>query len=310
MVKALKSISCFVMVLIILSIIPSGALGSENATMSNSNYPVYGPGSCQGGNITEGNFTEVQAALLDSISKKIVKLQTLYSEVSNVSNASDLQKVLSDYRHTNEGMGPAGRYRSHDEIQIGSGGMQGFYPHALENMTDENFTYIQTEMLNSLQNMTEKLENAQARLTEAGESDRAEELNEKIAGIQNLYTEVGEASTAAELKEVLFSYEKAQAVDSLEKKIEFFKARVNENENRSDERLNSRIAELTSLKEKIKGADSFSELKEIMHSSRNTEMENGYACRPAHRRDCCPVSYPCQIQDNATENNTDSSIGI
>jgi len=307
-IKALKLISRFAMVLVVLSIIPSGAFASENATLTNSTYPVHGPGSCPAGNITEENFNEVQADLLDSISEKITELQTLYSEVSKVSNASDLQKVLSDHRRVNEGMGPAGRHMGPDEMQMGPGGTHGFYPGLLENVTDENFTEVQTEMLDSLQNMTGKLEAAQERLTEAGESDRAGELDEKITEIQNLYTEVSEASTAAELKEVLFTHEQAQAVDSLEKKIELLKARVSENGNTSDEQLSNRITELTALTEKIKGAESFDELKEIMYSARNTAMENGmYADDPARQRGCRPMDCPCRIQENATENNTVSS---
>ena len=99
------------------------------------------------------------------------------------------------------------------------------------NVTDDNFTDVQTEMLDSLQNMTEKLEEIQTRLTEAGEDDRAEELDEKIAELQNLYAEVSEASTAAELKEIIFAHLQTQAVDSLEKEIEFLNARITEDGN-------------------------------------------------------------------------------
>lgn len=60
-IKALKSISRFVMVMIVLSIIPPGAFASENGALKNSTDPMYDQGSCPAGNITEGNFTEVQA---------------------------------------------------------------------------------------------------------------------------------------------------------------------------------------------------------------------------------------------------------
>jgi hypothetical protein len=308
-IKALRSISRFVMVLIVLSVIPSGAFASENAKLAGSPDPGYGPGYGQAGNITEENFADVQADLLDSISKKITELQTLYSEVSKVSNASDLQKVLLDHRHANEGMGPVGRHMGHDGMKRGPRGIHGFYPQRLDNMTDENFTEVKAEMLDSLQNMTEKLETAQAKLTEAGESERATELNEKITEIQTLYNEVSKASTAAELKEALFAHKQAQALDSLEKKIEILEARVNENE--SDEQLSSRITEFTALKEEIEGAESFDELKEIMYSAREIAMENVRCANgPAHQRSCCPMSYPCRIQENITQKNTDSSTGI
>lgn len=274
-VKVLKSISRFAMVLIVLSIIPSGAFASENATLTNSTDLIYNPGpcpSCPEGDISEENFTEVQVDMLDSISKRITELQTLYSEISKVSNASDLQKVLSSDRQANEGMGPGGRRMEPDEMQMEPDGRHGFCPVLLENVTDENFTDVQAVVLDSLQNMTDRVEAAQTRLTEAGESSRAEELNEKITEIQDLYTEVSEASTAAELKEVLFTHEQAKALDSIEQKIELLKARVNESGNASEEQLNSRITELTALTEDLKGAESFDELKEIMYSARDSAV--------------------------------------
>jgi len=269
-VKILKSISHFAMVLIVLSIIPSGAFASENATLTNSMDLIYGPGpcpSCPEGNLSEENFTEVQADMLDLISKRITELQTLYSDISKVSNASDLQKVLSNDRQVNEGMENGGRCVGPNEMKMEPDGRNEFCPVLLENVTNENFTDVQAIVLDSLHNMTERIEAAQARLTEAGESSRAEELNKKLTEIQNLYTDVSEASNAAELKEVLFTYEQAKALDSIEKKIELLKARVHESGNASEEQLNSRITELTALIEDIKGAESFDELKERMYSS-------------------------------------------
>ncbi|TFH03408.1 MAG: hypothetical protein E4H06_04510, partial [Methanosarcina sp.] len=134
------------------------------------------------------------------------------------------------------------------------------------NVTEENFTDVQTEMLDSLQNMTEKLEEMQTRLSEAGEDDRAEELEEKIAELQNLYADVSEASTAAELKEIIFAHLQTQAVDSLEKEIKFLNARIAEDGNTNDEQLEDRITELTALIADVEGAESLDELREIMSS--------------------------------------------
>ncbi|WP_292388166.1 hypothetical protein [Methanosarcina sp. UBA5] len=274
-VRILKSISGFAMVLIVLSVIPSGAFASENTTLTNSTDPIYDPGpcpSCPEGNISEENFTEVQADMLDLISKRITELQTLYSEISKVSNASDLQKVLSSDRQANEGMVPGVRHMKPDKMQMEPDGRHGFCSILLENVTDENFTDVQDVVLDSLQNMTERVEATQTRLMKAGQSSRAEELNEKITEIKNLYAEVSETSTAAELKEVLFTHEQAKALNSIEKKTELLKARVNKSENASDEQLNSSINELTVLMEDIKGAKSFDELKEIMYSARDSAM--------------------------------------
>jgi len=274
-VKTLKLISRFAIVLIILSIIPSGAFASENAILTNLTDLIYDPGSCPScpaGNISEENFTEVQADMLDSISKRITELQNLYSEISKVSNASDLQNVLSRKRQEQEYLENDERNTEPDEMQTELDEGHEFCHILLENITDENFTDVQTVILESLQNMTERAEAAQTRLTEAGESSKAEELNEKITEIRYLYTEVSEASTAAELKEVLLTHEQTKALDSIEEKIELLKSRVNESENASDEQLNSRITELTALIEDIKGTESFDELKKIMHSARDTTV--------------------------------------
>jgi hypothetical protein len=298
-IKALKSISSFAMVLIVLSIIPSGAFASENETLKNSTDPMYDPGPGPARNITEENFTEVQGDILDSISKKITELQSLYSEVSKVSNASDLQNVLSGHRQSNEGMGPAGRH-------MGPGGMNRepcrmpelFGLDQVENVTDANYTDVQTEITDSLGNMTERLEAEQTRLTEAGEADRAEELGERITDLQNLSTNVGEASTAAELQEVVFTYMKTQAVDALEKEIEHLQVKVNECENTS-EKTRSRITELTSLIEDLNGAESLGDLKEIMFSSRGIPGMGGDD-RMHHGGCGCPMG-PDRVQDNSTE---------
>lgn len=274
-VKVLKLISRFAMVLIILSVIPSGTFASENVNMKNSTDLIYDPGPCPSypsGNINEENFTEVQADMLDSISKRITELQTLYNEISKFSNASDLQKILSRNRQANEGIGNEERHMEPDKMQTEHDGKYEFCLILLENVTEENFTDVKAIILDSLQNMTERTEAAQTRLMEAGESSKAEELNEKITEIRDLYTEVSEASTAAELKEILLNHEQAKALDSIEEKIELLKSRVNDSGSVSDEQLNNRITELRALIEDIKGVKSFDELKKIMRSSRDTAV--------------------------------------
>ena len=289
--KLLKSISSLAMVLIVLSIVPSGALASENGNQANLTDPMYGLRADPARNITEENFIVVQANILDSINKKITELQNLYSEVSKASNASDLQKVLFNHRQAHEGIGLGGRH-------MGPGGMnQGhcripelFVLNQVENVTDANYTDVQTEITDSLGNMTEMLEAKQTRLKEAGEDDRAEELGKRITDLQNLSTNVSEASTAAELQDVVLTYMKTQAVDSLEKEVEHLQVKVNESENtingNTSNKINSRIKELTSLREDFNGAKSLRDLKEIMASSRGIPViRRG----PMHHGGCgCP----------------------
>jgi hypothetical protein len=289
--KLLKSISSLAMVLIVLSIVPSGALASENGNQTNLTDPMYGLRADPARNITEENFIVVQANILDSINKKITELQSLYSEVSKASNASDLQKVLINHRQAHEGMGPGGRHMGHGGMNQGHCKIpELFVLNQVENVTDANYTDIQTEITDSLGNMTQMLEAKQTRLKEAGEDDRAEELGERITDLQNLSTNVSEASTAAELQDVVLTYVKIQAVDSLEKEVEHLQVKVSESENTSNgnmsNKINSRITELTSLIEDLKGAESLGDLKEIMASSRGIHV---LGRGPMHHGCCgCP----------------------
>jgi len=286
--QTIKSVTSFAVVLMVLSIIPSGAFAIENGTIgtdqtkatnetgsgkmiSGMRHGWAGPGGiCDPGlspveNITEENFTEIQTGILSSITERIARLQSMYNNVSEASTPEELQEILLAERQANaEGIGSCKDNGSHGE-------MYGPYLFKIENLTDENFTDVQTEILDSLQNMTEKLEVMQTQATEAGEDDRAEELGEKITEIQNLHSDVSGASTVAELKEVVFTYLQSQAVNSLEKEIEFLNSRIAEDENTADENLEQRITELTALIADIEGAGSFDELKEIMSSEMKFE---------------------------------------
>jgi hypothetical protein len=297
-IKSLNSISRVLMVLIILSIIPSCAFASEN-------NPTLGPA----GKITEENFTDIQANILDSISKQITELQNFYANVSKASNASDLQEVLSSHMPANECMGRDGRgmrpRQMHMEHNgIGMNGLFGIY--MVENVTDENFTAVQTEMLGSLQNMTDVIKDQQNHTEVGQDNNRTEELNNRITELQNLSTEVSKASNGAELKEVVFTHMQTQAVNSVDKKIEHLQAKVNERENTSGNTsdLSSRITELTTLKEKINGAESLEDLKTIMSSDygifglREDMMHHG-------EHGVCGCRMDRQTRVNSTDSSTD-----
>ena len=90
-IKALSSFSRVAAVLLVLCIIPSCALASENK-------PVF----CPGGNVTAENFTDIKSNMLDSINKQINELQELYTNVSEATNATELQEVLSSHRPANK----------------------------------------------------------------------------------------------------------------------------------------------------------------------------------------------------------------
>ena len=315
-IKPLKSISRIAVVLIVLSIIPSFAFASENGTQTNSTNQTYDLkfGHAFGllGKITEENFADVQAGILESISKKITELQSLYTDVSKASNASDLQGVLSSHRPANECMGHDGMNMGPGQMRMGPCGMNGFNLNLVENVTDENFTDVQTEMIGSLQNMTNMLKDKQNN-TEVGQDNRTEELNKRITELQNLSTEVSKASNAAGLKKVVFAFVQTQAVDSIDKKIEHLQAKVNENENTSDgntsdEQLSSRITKLTTLKENVNGTKSLEDLKKIMSSSRGIHgVGENSRHHGRHGRCGYHMDRHHRIQNSTADNSTDNS---
>ena len=66
-------------------------------------------------NITEENYADFQTELLVFLSEQIAELQSFYNNVSEASDASDLQEVLS-------GQKPANRYGP-DGMNMVPGGM-------------------------------------------------------------------------------------------------------------------------------------------------------------------------------------------
>lgn len=253
--QILNSIYRFAAVMVVLCILPSGAFASENK-------PAFTPGE----NITEENFADVQAEMLDSISEQITELQSFYANVSQASSASDLQEVLSSQRCA--GM-PPGMNMGPGGMNHGSCGMPGLFDFTqVENAIDDNYTDVQAEMVSFLGNMTETLN---GQLDNTTDENMTEMLNEQITDLESLSSEISSASSAEELQNVVFTYLQTQATDSLEMKIEHLEEMASESENTTDENmsedLSSRITELNGLIEDINGAESLEDLIEIMSSS-------------------------------------------
>lgn len=257
--KSLHLISRLVTVLLVLCVIPSGVLAFEN----NQNF---GPGQ----KISDENFTEAKADILDSISKQITELQSLYTSVSKASNISELQNALFAHSQANgcvsDRMG-----RGHSGMHHGAGRISGFFNlEQVENVTDNNYSVVQTEMVNSLGNMTVKLKE---KVNSTTDENRTAILNEKITELEGFSANLSGASNAAELQNVVLTYMKIQAMDSIDKKIEHIETRVSESNNETNDveenvtELNNRITELNSLKDKINATGSIKEFREIMLSS-------------------------------------------
>jgi hypothetical protein len=266
-IKPLGLVSGIAIMLLALGMISSCAFASANNLPNRMCDVGLCPGGpCPGGNVTEENFTDVQTSVLDSINKQITELQGFYTNVSEASNATELQEVLC--RQRADMWEPEGMNREHRHMSRGPFGMNGFNLDAVVNVTDENYTDVQTEIIDSLGNMTNMLNDQLNDTKVSQDSNRTAEINERLTELQTLSTEVSEASTATELKEVIFTYMQTQAIDSIEKEIEHLQTKVNdsENVNCNTTEVNSRITELTTLKGKISGAESLDDLKTIMSS--------------------------------------------
>lgn len=254
--KVLNSIYRLAAVMIVLCILPLGAFASENK-------PAFTPGE----NITDENFADVQTEMLDSISEQISELQSFYTNVSEASSAFDLQEVLSSQKYASM---PHGMNMGPDGMNSGPCGMPGLFDFAkVENVTDDNYTEVQDEMVNFLGNMTETFN---GQLDNTTDENMSSMLNEQVTDLENLSSEISSASSAEELQNVVFTYLQTQATDSLEMEIEHLEEMASESENTTNENisedLSSRIAELNGLIEDINGAESLEDLKEIMSSAK------------------------------------------
>jgi len=300
--KSLSLISRFAVLLTVLCIVPSGAFASVN-------NPTFTPVQ----NLTEENFTDVQANILFSISEQIAELQTFYTNISEASNSSELQEVLS-YHIPASGCGLSGINSQPCGTCNGSCEMPEFDLYQVENVTDYNYTDVQPKIIISLENITDMLKVEQINLIKAGETERVKEIGERIVNLEYLSASVSTASNAAELKEIVLTYMKTQADKSLEKEIEQIEYEVSDIESTTYEltdnitKLNDRISELTAQREKINGAKSLSDLKKIMPSSQEI-VGIGVVCpiQNGEWEGCnCSMWYPVNAQENNTDNNTEN----
>lgn len=290
--KVLSSIYRFSAVMLVLCILPSGVFASENK-------PVFTPAE----NITEENYADVQAEMLDSLSEQIAELQSFYTNVSEASSASELQEVLSSNM-------PAKGCRSEGmnicPMNRGPCGMPGLFGFAQAvDVTDDNYTDVQSEMVDALGNMTEMLN---SQLDNTTDENMTEMLNEQITDLETLSSEISATSSAAELKNVIFTCMQTQAVDSLEMETGHLEEMAANSENATDENksenLNRRITEINALIEEINGAESLEDLMEIMSSSR-VMPGMGFGDMMKHGGCGCPMD-PGNMPENSAGNSTEA----
>lgn len=283
----LNSICRFAAVMVVLCILPTGAFASENK-------PVFAPRQ----NITTENFATIQKEMLNSINEQITNLQGYYSNVSAASSASELQKVLANQRCAD----------IPDKMNMGSGKMPGLFDISkVENVTDDNYTDVQEEMVSNIGNMTERLN---SQLDNTTDENMTTMLNERITNLENFSSKISSASSAEELKNVVFTQMQTQATDSLEMEIEHLENMETDTENTTNENMSEnlsiRLTELKNLLEDVKGADSLEDLQEVMSSSHimfgmEPGMGDGDMMHDGGNCSMGPGSMPKNNTENRTE---------
>jgi hypothetical protein len=249
-IKISRVISCVLTMFIVLGIAPSFAFALENNHMENGMY----------GNVTSGNFTVMKAMELDSLSKQISILQGIYANVSNASNASELQQAMLTHMMM---LSPYPQMCV-NRMNIGAG----FNLATVANVTDANFTDVQAGLLGSIQNVTAILKNQQ-NLSEANNnSNMTTKIGDRIANLQSLSNQVNSTTNAIELQGVVLTYAQTQLTNSIDMKITKLQ-QIENNMNANDTNmamLDYKIANLTALRGNINNTTSIGGLKEIMSS--------------------------------------------
>jgi len=249
-IKISRAISCVLMMFIVLGIVPSFAFASENNHTENGMY----------GNVTSGNFTVMKAMELDSLSKQISMLQGIYANVSNASNASELQQAM--YTHTM--MLSPNTQMCVNRMNIGAG----FNLATVANVTDSNFTFVQAKLLGSIQNVTASLQNQQNLSEGNNNSNMIALIGDRIANLQNLSDQVNSTTNATELQGVVLTYAQTQLTNSIGMKITKLQ-QIENNMNANDTNmamLDYKKENLTALEGNINNTTSIGGLMAIMSS--------------------------------------------
>jgi len=285
-IKISRVISCFLMMFIVLGIAPSFAFALENSHIENGMY----------GNVTSGNFTVMKAMELDSLSKQISILQGIYANVSNASNASELQKAM--YTHTMM-LSPYPQMCV-NRMNIGAG----FNLATVANVTDENFTDVQAGLLGSIQNMTAALQNQQNCSEANNNSNMTAKIGDRIANLQNLSNQVNSTTNATELQGVVLTFAQTQLTNSIGMKITKLQ-QIENNMNANDTNmamLDYKIANLTALRGNINNTTSIGGLMAIMSSF---HPMLGMGDHPMMHHMMMNKIMMCQMMmDNSTMNNS------
>ena len=249
-IKISRAISCVLMMFIVLGIVPSFAFASENNLTENVMY----------GNVTSGNFTVMKAMELDSLSKQISMLQGIYANVSNASNASELQQAM----YTHIMMLSPNTQMCVNRMNIGAG----FNLATVANVTDANFTDVKTGLLDSIQNLTVALQNQQNRSEANNDSYMTVQIGDRIANLQNLSDQVNSTTNATELQGVVLTFAQTQLTNSIGMKITKLQ-QIENNMSANDTNmatLDYKIANLTALERNINNTTSIGGLMAIMYS--------------------------------------------
>lgn len=276
--KSLKSFAFFALVLMVLSIIPSGAFAAGNGAIAKSTDDDRDmlqdrdkPQDCLpmskeqcvllSQEINEENFTEIQARMLEILETRIERLNE--SKALCLENGDEEKTEWIDARLTE-------LQAFYTEIEGASNAGE------LEEVV---FLHVKEKMLEVLDMKLEELEAKKEALTESEYEAAIAKLEEQISELEAFREELNGAEDLEALGEIKFSFAKEKMLDMLEKQIERFGDKLtglNETGNSYliKEKFEARISELEELKEAISNAESSEKLKEIRVSSWNLGGKN------------------------------------
>jgi hypothetical protein len=244
--RLVRIFSSFLMILMVISIIPSLAFAAED------NYRGF----------AFGNFSEAQTSLLNAINNEIARLQGTAANVTAATNMSELQTTMCKDRMLTKPHG-MNRYDNGFSLTIG----KGFRFNTIENVNDTTFSNVQTNMVSSLQNMTMIFQNQENVSLANNETAKATQIANKITMVQGLINNISQATNATGIQSVVLTFMQGQISDSVNKQIAQLQSReANVTDINVTASINTRITNLQTFETNINNVTSFSAFQKVFSS--------------------------------------------
>ena len=273
-IKSSSILSGILAMLMIISIVPALA----SASMHNTDASMgFNPED----NNTTANFTETQTQMLDSLSARIVMLQNMYDNVSNATTMSDLNNATQMNRmmqnHTRKQNCTCNNTPIDQPVYIDTNktNTNASFINETEfatvmNINDANYDAVKTQLLDTIQNMTTKLQEKEQLLTDDNDTDMVDQIDTHTTALNDLSDKINNTENATELQDVVFVFVQTNLVDATDMIITDFQQMKNDmdvNDTENMTILDDKIANITVIQTNISDATTLDELKTAMLNS-------------------------------------------